>query len=144
MNTPFARFGGYGDLFDDINNAINFQTIGETQAQDKKKKQEQGAAIAGTIIDMVGQGVNLFSSVQDRKAAEANAQAEIARATASGQMSAAQASIAEAQVASQLGLSQTGVQTSQMSQETWLILGIGGLLTVGVLGALALSTGRRN
>jgi|1_EtaG_2_1085319.scaffolds.fasta_scaffold46199_2 hypothetical protein len=140
MNRSLGSFGRYGDWLDDI----SFQPYSETQAQDKKKKQEQGAAIAGTILNMVGQGVNLFSSFQDRKGAEANAQAEIARATAAGQMSAAQARIAEAQVASQLGLSQTGVQTSQMSQETWLILGIGGLLTVGVLGALALSTGRRN
>ncbi len=140
MNKSLGSFGRYGDWFDDI----SFQSYAETQAQDKKKKQEQGAAIGSTILDMVGQGVDLFSTVQDRKAAEANAQAEIARAKATGELSAAQARIAEAQVASQLGLSQTGVQTSQMSQETWLILGIGGLLTVGVLGALALSTGRRD
>ena len=145
MNQSYGTYSGnYGFELPtfDFGPTPNFNFDFVPLSEQKDQKNQAGAALASDILGVVGQGIGMFSSLQDRKAAEAAAQAEIARAAAAGQMTQAQAAIANAQVAQQLGLAQSEERKSKNTQNTIIIVGLGVLVVGGLLGGAALFANR--
>ena len=146
MNQSFGTYSGnYGiDMPSfDLGPMPEFNFDFVPLADQKEQKKQQASQLASDILGLVGQGEGIFSSIQDRKAAEAAAQAEIARAAQAGQMSQSQAQAAQAAVAAQLGLAQTEAQKSKNVQNTIIIVSLGVLVVGGLLGGAALFAKKR-
>jgi hypothetical protein len=149
MNSSFGQMtGNYGlemptfDFGPPSDGGFNFDFSASSPEEEKAQKNQQAANLASDILGLVGQGIGMFSSLQDRKAAEAAAQAEIARAAAAGQMSQSQAHLANAEVALQLGLGQSDERKSKNTQNTIIIVALGVLVVGGLLGGAALFANR--
>jgi len=144
MNQMYGAYSGnYGLEFPSIGPMPEFNFDFVPLADQKAQKKEQSSKLASDILGMVGQGIGIFSSIQDRKAAEAAAQAEIARAAQAGQVTQAQAQAAQAAVSAQLGLAATEAQKSKNVQNTIIIVSLGVLVVGGLLGGAALFAKKR-
>ena len=99
-----------------------------------------GMELATSIINFVGTGLNAWSSLNDRKRAQAEATTLIQQAEADRQISRDQAKVALANMAIQLGLAKSEEKSKAQTQRTVLILGLGSLVLIGLGGALYMVT----
>ena len=142
MNSAFGNFGYELPNFNfdtpTLDSDFNFDMV-KFDAQAGEAKKERGAALANSVLELVGGGIGLYSSLQERKTAESQAQAAIANAAATGQISAAQAQLAQAQVSVQLGLAKSEADVKKAMQKTILYSVLGIVVVGGVLGGIALA-----
>ena len=99
-----------------------------------------GMDLANSIIGLVGSGLNAWSSLNERKRAQAEATTLIQQAEADRQISRDQARTALANMATQLGLAKSQEKSKAQTQRTVLVLGLGALLLVGLGGGLYMVT----
>lgn len=144
MNSGFGNFGNFGTQAPTFDFGpmpdFNFEFVPyDEQGPSKAQKSAQASQIATSVLDLVGAGISVFSSVQDRKSAEAQAQAAIAQAATAGQISASQAAMAQAQVSAQLGLAQSEADVKKTTQKTILYSVLAVVVVGGLLGGIALA-----
>ena len=141
MNSGFGNFGLEMPTWDFDAPTFpdyNFDLV-KFEAEAGEAKKERGAALANSILDLVAGGIGMYSSLQQRKGAEAAAQVAIANAAAAGQISQHQAQLAQAQVSVQLGLAKSEADVKKAMQKTILYSVLAVVVVGGVLGGIALA-----